>query len=217
MKRILLVLLITFAAYNTFAQSIHIGIKGGLNLSRFSYYSPYIVYRPNDMTPGFHIGGIVNFAFKNIGIQSGLQFTTAGDQYTYQTFNANQSSAGSATYVTTLNYIQLPVNIVYQLHIDKGTSLHFGAGPYLGYGVSGKLSNGNSTTDIKFTNDPPNIFSYELRNKNPDYGVNFLAGLQLKNNIIIDAGYGLGLANLTYGSASQYNRVLSFSVGYMFR
>jgi hypothetical protein len=37
------------------------------------------------------------------------------------------------------------------------------------------------------------------------------------NKFLVDISYGLGLANLSGGGTTEQNRVLSFSVGYLFK
>jgi hypothetical protein len=106
-----------------------------------------------------------------------------------------------------LNYIELPINFLYKIKIVPGTSVHLGGGPYFAYGVSETIK----------TDDPTFPYnSHNFINKNPDYGVDFIAGVVIKSKFIVDAGYGLGLANIGYYGTLK-NRVMSLSVGYLFR
>jgi hypothetical protein len=214
MKKNLLILIILTANIGAFAQDIRIGVKGGLNLSKFSYNYPNIPVPDDRISPGYHIGGIVNFGFKHFDIQPGVFYTTKGDKVDYQLFTSNGNSFGTIAITTTLNYIEVPVNVLYHVTTANHIRLHIGGGPYVGYGVSGNVNDGRNNYDVKFANNPTfNTASY----KNPDYGLNFLAGALFKNSIIMDAGYSFGLANLGYGNSTIHNRVLNFSVGYLFR
>jgi hypothetical protein len=214
MKKTLLLLLILSVNISAFAQNIRIGIKGGLNLSKMSLYSPNIPYPNTEILPGYQVGGIVNFGFKNFDIQPGILFSTKGYKIISQLVDANQKAAGTSTATTTFNYIEVPVNALYHITIANSISLHGGGGPYFGYGVSASGAFGGKSYDVQFTNNPSlTTASYN----NPDYGINFVAGATLKNSIIIDAGYGLGLANLGYGTSTLHNRVINFSVGYLFK
>lgn len=113
-------------------------------------------------------------------------------------------------------YLEIPVNAVYRI-----SGFYIGAGPYLGFGLSGKIESeetfagekNSESEDIKFgSGDDDHL-------KGTDFGVNFLAGYQLQNNINIGVGYGLGLSNLVpkqVANESVKNRVFSVSIGYSF-
>ena len=119
--------------------------------------------------------------------------------------DANQNSVPSKTSV---NYIELPVNLLYRIPLFSSIALRVGGGPYIAYGISENVSLSSGNT-LGY-----NGHSYNY--KNPDYGVNIIAGLLLTKKLMIDAGYSLGLANLAPIQETINNRVLSFSVGYPF-
>jgi len=81
------------------------------------------------------------------------------------------------------NFIQLPVNFQYHLHIDRSTVL-LQAGTYFGYNLGGKYSEkvtsgGESvttSTDIKLGGDPVRHFAKPF-----DFGFNYGVGLQSGN------------------------------------
>jgi len=53
--------------------------------------------------------------------------------------------------------------------------------------------------------------------KSTDFGLNILAGYELKNGINLGVNYGLGLSNLiNFDAAKMRNRVFSLSVGFKF-
>jgi hypothetical protein len=212
MKRTLLLLLILSINISAFAQNIRIGIKGGLNLSNFSYYYPGVT-RPSDIKFGYHIGGLVNFGFKRFDIQPGLIYTSVGDQYDFQ-FLFSSGPNTTYNFKQIINYIQLPVNFLYHTASTHGNSLHIGGGPYFAYGTTAKLTSGSNSTEIKLGDpDKDHLITYNRT----DYGFNFIAGGLIKNKIIVDMGYGLGLGNLVSGNSRQNNRVINFSVGYLFK
>jgi hypothetical protein len=54
--------------------------------------------------------------------------------------------------------------------------------------------------------------------KNPDYGINFITGVELKKRFTIDLNYSLGFGNIRWGQgAKMQNRSMGLSVGYLFR
>ena len=210
MKKLILTLFLATASDFTFAQTINFGVKGGLNLSNQSLSGTNYPLNGKNLV-GFHVGGILDIGFQDISIQPGILFSTKGFRQVVQLITANQQSVGSATFKTTLNYIELPVNLLYHIHVAPEIAIYLGGGPYLGYGLSGNVSGPNDSYKVKFGSGDSDY-------KNPDYGVNFIAEIELKKRLMIDAGYGLGLGNLTHAQgATLQNRVMSLSVGYLFR
>nr|WP_262497486.1 porin family protein [Mucilaginibacter gotjawali] len=197
--------MLLFSTAFTFAQTINYGIKAGLNLSTLSLTGPGFT-NYGKYLPGFNAGGIVNIEFSNFTIQPGLFYSTKGEQITLLFVDANQQNPQKATLTYRLNFIELPINFLYKIVKLQDGNLHIGGGPYLGYGISANSSINGTNTSL----------SYSKYYRNPDYGINFIVGAEFINKFIVDAGYGLGFANLGGGSTPQ-NRVFSFSVGYLFR
>ncbi|CAN5507215.1 porin family protein [soil metagenome] len=210
MKKLIFTLtLLTFTAFS-FGQSVNFGIKAGINLSSLTRSGFGYEFGTGNLT-GFHIGGIADFKFRRFSIQPGLFFTTKGEKISGLMPNLTGGSQ-PFTAKTTLDYIEVPVNFIYRIPVHHA-AVYFGGGPYFAYGISASyLLNGQSYPATFGT-----VYNKGLNFKNPDYGISFIAGVQLKNKFIIDAGYGLGLANLSYGTGRLENRVISFSVGYLFR
>jgi hypothetical protein len=205
MKKLLFTIALLTVTALTFAQTINFGIRAGLNLSKQSADNANN-YGASSLA-GFNAGGIVDIGFKSFSIQPGVFFSTKGEK--------NTPEGENIAYKTTLNYIEVPVNLLYKSTIAAKTNIHFGGGPYIAYGLSENVT----------ANGQPYSTNNTFNFKNPDYGVNFIAGLTL-NHLIIDAGYGLGVANLLsqtiiHESGSSdvtiKNRVISLSVGYLFR
>lgn len=216
MKKTILLLSLIITTSISFAQTLGIGIKGGINLSTVSFNvpSPYILQSKLGTLTGYQIGGLLNIGFKHIEIQPGISFSTKGYTTTNQLYSSYGEVVGTSTSTITLNYMEVPVNLLYHTRVSNSASIHIGGGPYLGYGLSGKIVNETYSANIVFTNNP-SLTTPSFRN--PDYGMNILTGIKLKNKIIIDAGYGFGMANLGYNSTTIHNRVASFSVGYMLK
>jgi hypothetical protein len=208
MNKLLLTLCLFSATITTcFAQSINFGIKAGLNLSNESVNPPN-PWNTNNLT-GFHAGLIADITLKNISIQPGLFFTTKG-KATPQDLKPITGEDRIYNAKEILNYIEVPVNVLYNIKATPAIKIYFGGGPYLAYGISGHGTEAGAfpTYTVHFDNN-----GY----KNPDYGVNFVAGVKLFKKVLIDANYGLGLGNLSnmYGQTIQ-NRTIGVSVGYLF-
>ncbi len=88
---------------------------------------------------------------------------------------------------------------------------YFGAGPYLGMGVSGKAKdNSGNSEDIKFGSGQDEI-------KRTDAGLNAIVGFKFKTGFLINANYDWGLTNITNVDGIKLtNRVFGISVGYAF-
>lgn len=215
MKKLLLLLLLSIFAVNySFAQTVRFGVQAGLNESKLLYASPYAP--PSLYLTGFHVGGFADFSLGAFSVEPGAMFTTKGNKNTSTAYNANQVTIGQYTYTATLNYIEVPVNLLYNIPLQMG-KIFIGGGPYAALGLSGKyntsipsLNNSSPTSgNINFGNG---IFDF----KNPDYGINVLAGFKLKDGILINADYSFGLADLSNGSSSIKTSGFNISVGYEF-
>jgi len=213
MKKTLPVLLFVFGCFVARAQTIRFGIEAGLNLSNQSRTN-FPANIDSKYLTGFNMGGIVDIGYQDFSIQPGLFFSTRGEKFTIQLDNQNQQNAGTGNSKTTLHYLQIPVTFLYKISFNKESNFHFGGGPYLGYGISASNSFNGKSYPAAFNRSSAYVFNY----KNPDYGVNFAAGVTLQNKFIIDAGYSLGLANLYYaGPVTLHNRAISLSIGYIFK
>ena len=196
-----------------FTQTLKFGIKAGLNLSSQSLKSSSFNMDGENLV-GFHLGGILDIGYDNFSIQPGLFFTTKGEKITSQLLNSQGENAGVALTKVKLNYLEMPVNLLYKIKVNEASSVFFGGGPYIGYGLSGTVSANDNSSKLNFgNNNDPNTGNY----RNPDYGINFTGGVDI-NNITVGVNYGLGLSNLSYAQgATLHNKVLGFSLGYLFK
>ena len=127
MKKFKLSLIIAFLGMVTLvgAQSVSYSIKGGLNMSNF--YGDEL--DDKNMKVGFHVGVGADLEFvPNMGIQTGLFFSSKGAKYTFNTAELEVNA----------NYLQLPVHFAYKIDVMPGTRVVLHAGPYVAYGVGGK-------------------------------------------------------------------------------
>ncbi|MBD1386337.1 PorT family protein [Mucilaginibacter rigui] len=207
MKKILLLVCCAFAASTAFAQLPTFGIRGGVNFAKLTASSGNLSASTSNTTT-FAAGLFADFKVGTaVSIQPALNFTGKGGKVTLTDFG---TAGDLKTY-----YVQVPVNIVYHIPAVIG-NVYFGAGPYVGVGVSGKAKGtddqGNSVSeDIKFGNNG------EL--KRTDLGLNGIAGVEFKGGLILGINYDLGLSNIannTSNDESLKNRVFGVSVGFKF-
>jgi hypothetical protein len=142
----------------------------------------------------------------SLSIQPGLYYTGKGGSI----------SGSGATLKSKINYIQLPVNVVYNVPVSAG-KFFFGAGPYAAVGVNGKneiKGGGQSISeDIEFGD------SANATYKRADFGATGLVGFTFTNGLLLKANYDLGLSNISADNTSGENiknRVVGLSVGFTF-
>jgi len=205
MKKVLTGMAVLFICANANAQLFY--AQGGVNLANITKTNDGHTEK-NNMLTSFNVGLMGRFGLsKTVDLESGLLLTGRGSKAeTY--FN------GGNDYVkSTFNplYVELPLNLIIAVPLEKGTGLFFNAGPYIAVGVGGK-----SKTDSKFTSQQDDA-SYD-KLKRFDYGINVGGGFQLAH-LILKANYGFGLAkinstesNNTANDKNKY-RTVSISVG----
>lgn len=216
MKKLLsIVLLLTSFSIGSFGQKI--GIRAGITFPTIASNSDYILEdQPNAVDyssrTSYYAGATVDFPIaKTFNIQTGLSLIGKGADFRIDNNGVEISTK------TKLYYIELPVNAIYKVPTQVG-DLFFGAGPYFAYGIESKWKYKNVQSPT--ANQEVNIsFGKDKDFKQGDFGLNFLAGFELNNSINIQAGYGLGLRNLTTKSThyTERNRVISVGLGYIFK
>lgn len=213
MKKLLLSVFAITLFIGATAQ-ITFGPKVGLNLAKINGDDT----ENAKIKMGLQIGLITDIAFSDaISLQTGLIFSQKGSKSEIDVLDETYTSKMN------INYLEIPINMVYGLNIADNT-LQFFAGPYIGIGLTGKISSdieGFEDMDITFGNDESDLIEGDFGCKRFDFGLNFGAGYKI-NKIQIQANYGLGLSNLipdNDGEAPDYkikNGVIQFSVAYFF-
>lgn len=125
---------------------VKIGVLGGVNFSNINGKDFNGDAIENTMLPGFHAGvNVLVPIAPEFYFQPGLLFSTKGSK--------NEGTLGTAT--TSLSYLELPLNFVYRGALGSGFVL-VGVGPYLGYGISGKMKleggNVSAENNVEFQN-----------------------------------------------------------------
>lgn len=202
-------------------------LKAGVNFANVSVTDDGKVDDANMLT-SFQVGILKDVHLASIfHLQPGIFFTGKGSKLEIgrptENFYAKQTSNPF--------YIEVPVNLVIKLPFNNESHFFFGAGPYGAIGIAGKAKTdrkvlnftSHTENNIEFSNDDPSTFGEEEGTglgvlKRFDYGLNGIVGVEGRN-LVLSAGYGLGLAKLQSGSdgSSDNNnkhRVLSFAVGF---
>jgi hypothetical protein len=216
MKRILFAGILTILFVGVaFAQAPKIGVTAGLNVSSVTGDVEDVKFKA-----GFKAGVVADFAItENFSVIPELLFAQRG--FKYEGALDEEDISGKATITTTLNYLQLPVNVAYKFDVGYGSKLFIFAGPYLGYGLSTSMKAKGKADGVEVTISIPdeykvNFGSKEGEFKTFDFGLNAGIGYQYEK-IFFKLQYNLGLANMsnTKGTSIK-NSNIGVSVGYFF-
>jgi hypothetical protein len=203
MKKILFAALLVVSVNAVMAQT-KFGVKMGPNWANWTVKEDG--QRDDEFKSrfGFHAGFVAD-----IGISSNFSFQP-------QLLYVNKGSAidhGDHTDNAVMNSIDIPLNFLYKAPSSGGT-FFVGGGPNLGFNLSGTMkSDEHENEKIEIGSDVGQLKGF-------DFGLNFLAGYELKNGLFFSANYTPGLTNLAnvpsgvdYTARSNY---FGLSVGYFF-
>jgi hypothetical protein len=172
------------------ASAQRFGVKTGLNFATVTGGEVDV-----SMLPTFMIGGVAEFDFTdNVGLGVGLQVHGKG-------FDDNEIKVNPI-------YLQVPVQVQY-----RNNGFFAGVGPYVGFGIAGKIKAGDNSQNIEFGND-------EGSNLAPlDFGAGVELGYEF-DAFRATASYNLGLSNIipsdVAGDESIKNNVIGISLAYLF-
>ena len=191
------------------------GLKAGVTLPSYNYGSTEDLSDTKSST-NFYITGYMNANVNpNFAIQPGISLQGKGAKLA-------ELELGSNRYELTQNtmWLEVPVNFVGKLPLE-GAELQLGAGPYVGFGLSGKnkLNRIGDDGDVSSNTLSKFKFGKDEYQKGVDFGANIMAGVKLGGGFLINANYGLGLTNIAGDksfNSTVKNRVLSFGIGFEF-
>ena len=162
------------------------GLRAGVNFQNINGKDAGDAELKNSLITGFH-GGVNAEIPVGTGsyLQPGVLFSKKGTEL---------KNTGEKV---KLNYIEVPVNFIYKPALGKG-SVILGFGPYVGFGIGGKVERGgNNDTEINFTksvNATPSLTAGNF--KSFDAGGNLLAGYQFANGVSFQLNTQLGMVNI---------------------
>ncbi len=135
MKKTILIisaLIITgFMAQKAQAQKTSFGVRAGVNFQNINGQNAAGQNFSNKLKTGFNIGVNAEIPIApEFYFQPGLLFSTKGAKI--KTLSSDKDAD------LNLNYLELPLNLLYKAPLGKDNVL-LGFGPYLAYGLGGKL------------------------------------------------------------------------------
>ena len=165
----------------------------------------------NKIKTGFNVGVNAEIPLaQDFFVQPGVLFTTKGTKI----------DNGSDTKVN-ISYIEVPINFLYKADLGDGKLL-MGVGPYVAFGIGGKVKSKLGDHDIEFEKEAAGLANlYTV--KRLDAGGNLLFGYEFNNKFSAQLNAQLGLVNIApdvKGATSQkqkgHNTGFGVSVGYRF-
>jgi len=194
-----MILLINYS----YAQKASFGVTAGATLSSYKV-TIESVSLTSDSRVGFTAGVVASCPIgQSFSFRPGLNYTQKGGKLS-DDYGKDE---------ITLNYLEVPLDFVYNTHSTKG-KFFAGAGPSISLGLSGKEKFDGGSEDIKFGGgDDADFTAFEA-------GVNILAGYQFSNGIFFAANYNAGLSNIAPDDpefdSKYHNRYFGLRLGFMF-
>jgi Outer membrane protein beta-barrel domain len=222
MKKTVFVLIFLFTSITTFAQSVNFGIAGGLNQSTVKVSLPTSQTTLSRQT-GFNVGAFADFDFTWLSIQPGLYYTTKGfkDQINSSyTLPANFTGPFMTKDYVNLNYLQLPLNVLYNIPLHLG-KIFIGGGPYFSYAISGNYKSTTEEVSMSGTIVSQETGTIKFGKTGEydytDYGLSALGGISFKNGLLFSVNFQYGIKDINNNDSYVIkNNVLGASVGYTF-
>jgi len=215
-KWIVLLAFFLLAVFSAQAQGF--GLRGGFDFQNINGKDIDGDNLELGLSPRFNAGVVFEIAVApDFFFQPGLLFSTKGAK--------SKEFLGPNTSIDfNLGYIELPLSLLYKPVLGNGRFL-LGFGPYLGYGVSGKvkrtLNNVSVEDDVDWTKEYSGIALNKF--KPFDFGANLFFGYELAGGLSFQINTQLGLAeinaentSLSNDKSSWKNTSYGLSIGYRF-
>jgi len=177
-----------------------ISITGGLHQSTIS---PDMDWQPNVLSStqtaitGVHIGFLADIPFSvrsHFYFQPGVLYAAKGAKTT-QVMDSAKSDIRSSVITRNLDYIDIPLNLVYKIPIKGSTAFIIGAGPQASLFYNGQVQSASTSTFgqyiVKENNDLP-VGKGEAQYQTIHFAINALGGFDF-GRIAITANYSKGL------------------------
>ncbi|MBS1615532.1 MAG: PorT family protein [Bacteroidetes bacterium] len=205
MKKIIIASMAALLSAGFASAQVGIAPELGLNLASISGKGGGNSMN-SGMLPGARIGGMVELGLtKNIYLRPGLQFSMMGGK-------GGDLKVLNNDLTMSINYILIPINVLYKLGKAGDGRFYAGLEPYLGFALGGKYKVSGSTTDLKIGGDAGKDDVKPL-----DFGAGVKVGYELPMGLYFDVAYLLGITNNLPGGNSDNkmsNRNISIGVGY---
>jgi hypothetical protein len=148
-----------------------------------------------------------------LGVKAGLVFNMPLSEVMFLQPGVFYSQKGfrNDSVRNNLNYIEVPLNLMYRLKLKKSGSLFASAGLYGAYALYGRTIDDRDHVSTKIS------FGSKQHQINPwGFGANMGVGYELPINLYIRAQYGIGLISIYNGTTvDTRHRLFQFTIGYL--
>lgn len=169
---------------------VNIAPQAGVNLNGF-----YNTRTTHMETIGFHAGAMVNIGLgEHMALQPGAQYTMKGNKDERTT--SNEGLSVTTSHQLTLNYVQVPVNLVYKFGALGDARFMAGVGPYVSYLVSSTDKVKTSAKNSENFTMAETTATSGTNLKKWDAGAGGFIGCQLPKGFYATGGLEMGLLNL---------------------
>ena len=186
-KVLMLVTMVALMSTVAFTQ-VSFGIRAGVNFQNINGKDFFGDKLENELITGFHAGADVEIPVApEFYFQTGLLFSTKGAKDSIGNIN--------------LGYLELPLHVVYKPQLGSG-KLIVGFGPYVAYGITGKVKSDEGDMDIKFKGDLSadelvEVISGEtIYMKGFDAGADIFFGYEFAFKVTVQLNAQLGLLSM---------------------
>jgi hypothetical protein len=220
MKKICLLVFCTILVLNNVTAQVGYAPEVGVNFSSMHFTPPFYYQQVSVKgLVGPRIGGIIDLDMgKHIYIQPGLFFSSKGAKRNLS-YNYNDT-AQSVNETLRLDYIELPINVLFKTGVQGDNRFFFGLGVDFAQLVGGK----DNVHDLIDTGTGQNFAINSNGNPNNavasfDIGLNFTLGYELRSGAYIRAFYTMGVRDLSLDSDEgevDKNFAGGVSIGYFF-
>lgn len=220
--------------FSTAYSQVSIGIRTGYTSAGMDIkgdVSAYLGDVPGDAETfhGWHLDFLINIPLQHgLYLQPVIRYVTKGTRFDGRTPIKDQvvpSVFMQRANKLQLNYLELPLNLVYKLPVGPG-SLVAGLGPYVACGLKGHyefnvVQNGQTVMKhekpVDFSRSRSNSNNEVLRMYPWDAGANFTLGFEFKSGITIGANYSLGMTDVDrYAPSESKHHYWGLTLGFLF-
>lgn len=193
MKKCYLAMVALLATVASYAQS-GIGIKAGTNFSAIRGSAN------TKLMTGAAVGVYAEFPLvKELYLQPNLFYEMKGGK-----------SKNDGDMKTRLNYLTLPVDLVYKPKLGNG-NLVLGAGPYVGYALSGKIKGDPHSGSFTGDRSP---FNGNNPLKRLDAGGHLQIGYEFASGLTVGVNSSASLFNIRKEGSRYRNTAFGITLGY---
>ncbi|GAA4108479.1 hypothetical protein GCM10022393_04620 [Aquimarina addita] len=213
---LLLIFLINGSIY---AQGARFAIKGGINFSNqkgdIESFNSLGFIDDTETSIGWQLGLLLETPIENsqFSLQPSLLLIKKGYQY------KRNNSIFDFEIKSNPLYIHAPIPVIYNFNIGR-IPLFAGVGPYLSYGIGGKVDSTGDVIDVDFTTDDTISWGNDINEdwyRPFDWGLIFTTGVKLDRSFQVDIAYEIGAANiLPDGDDNNYIRNRSFTLNFAY-